>query len=166
MFGSNRKNGILGEEAMRSSERAATALFLYAGVACASLLGCSRPSPPTENPSAANLRTISQAYDLVLFKKGRPPQNVDDLKPFLKELRANEDPDVLLRSPNDNEPYEIVWGVNLDNASNISAVLAHEKNGVNGTRYVITVARLVKTMGDEDFQHATLATGKKPGKRK
>jgi len=140
---------------MRGSPRFAGVLMLFVGVVAGlGLPGCAGKRESQENPAAAHLRRIAGAYDMVLYHKRRPPRSVEDLKPFLKEDEQG-DPDVFLRSPNDGQPYEIVWGVNLDNEENLSAILAHEKNGVEGKRYVITIARIVKEMTEEDFKRAT-----------
>jgi hypothetical protein len=124
--------------------------------------GCSsKPTQIEENTAAPRLRKIMQAYDIAIYK-GKIPQNADDLKPFLLELAPNDNPEEILRSPNDNEPYEVVWGTNLDRIEERNVVVAYEKTGVNGVRYVITNERIVKTMTDDEFRQANIARGKKP----
>src|SRR5439155_17106006 len=95
----------------------------------------SKPKPPPENPAAGHLRKICQAYDLAVLKKRGGAQSAEDLKPFLKQLAKEEDPDALLVSPNDGQPYVIAWGVRLDHETDGAPLLAHEKTGVAGKRY-------------------------------
>jgi hypothetical protein len=131
-------------------------------VLIAAVPGCQHhDAKPPENPAADHLRKLGIAYDVALYK-GRMPRKGEDLKPYLKQIAPNEDPEVFLRSPNDGQPYEVAWGVRLDRVMDIGAVFAHEKKGVDGKRYVMTVARIVKTMTDAEFSHATYPGGKKP----
>lgn len=147
---------------MTGVTRVLSAFLIGAGLlAEIALMGCARTSKPPENKAADNLRKISQAYDIAMYKNRHPPQDAEELKPFLKEVSQQEDPDAILVSPNDHQPYEIVWGVNLDKATEINAILAHEKQGIDGQRFVITVARITKQVSDADFKSASFAKGKK-----
>ena len=122
--------------------------------------GCAEKPKVQENKAADHLRKIAQAFDLAQYK-GHTPNGPDDIKPFLKQLSPKDEPDDLLRSPNDGEPYEIMWGVNLDRQTEIGAIFAHEKKGVDGKRYVITGARIVSQMSDADFAGASFAKGRR-----
>lgn len=123
--------------------------------------GCSdKPKGPPENKAADHLRKIAQSFDLALYKGGAP-KNAEEIKPFLKLLSKDEEPDDLLSSPNDNEPYVIMWGVNLERQTDTAAILAHEKKGADGKRYVINVARIVSQMSDADFAAANFAKGRR-----
>jgi hypothetical protein len=122
--------------------------------------GCSEKPKFQENKAADHLRKIGQAFDMAQYAGGAP-NNADEIKPFLKKLSPKDDPEILLRSPNDGEPYEIVWGVNLERQSDLALIFAHEKNGVNGKRYVINVGRIVSQMEDSEFQNATYAKGRR-----
>lgn len=124
--------------------------------------GCGGTGRPEENPTADHLRKIGQAFDLAIDKNRRPPRNTEELRPFLKPLTQQDDPDAFLRSPNDGLPYMIVFGVHIDKEDDSAALFAHEQKGAGGKRYVITVARIVKEMTDADFSRATYAGGKKP----
>ncbi len=135
--------------------------LILLGLACLVIpvSGCSEKPKVQENKAADHLRKIGQAFDMAQYKGGTP-KNADDIKPFLKQLSPQEEPDEMLRSPNDGEPYEIMWGVNLEKQTDIGAIFAHEKKGSNGKRYVITVARLVLQMSDAEFAGATFARGR------
>lgn len=147
---------------MYGPPRLSTVLVLLVGVLTGVLAGCAGKHPPEENQAAVHLRKIAQAYDLVLYKNRRPPRNAEELKPFLQQLGPHDAPEDLLRSPNDGQPYEIVWGVNPDREANLSALLAHEKNGVDGKRYAITVGRIVKTLTEAEFKDTSYPGGKQP----
>jgi hypothetical protein len=128
------------------------------------LSGCGAAKPPPDK-TPDHLRKILQAFDLANYEKRRGPRDADELKSYLKQVGGVEDPDQLLRSPNDGQPYEIVWGVNLMEETDISAIVAYEKQGVGGKRQVITVARIVKEMSDAEFSEATFASGKRPRRK-
>jgi hypothetical protein len=122
--------------------------------------GCSQKPKFEENKAADHLRKIANAFDVAAYAGGAPT-NADELKPHLKTVSPKDDPETLLRSPNDGEPYEIMWGVNLDRQTDIGAIFAHEKKGVNGKRYVISVARIVTQVSDADFENSTFAKGRR-----
>src|SRR5688500_13526744 len=72
------------------------------------LLGCS--SAVDEVPLSGaekSLTYIALAYGDAHSELGRGPKDADELRPFLKVFG---DPDALLISPNDGQPYVIVWG--------------------------------------------------------
>src|SRR5947208_2862404 len=87
----------------------------------------------TSDHGGDHLVTLNRIYMAAQRNLGRPPRNVDDLRSAAKELG---DLDHLLISPNDGQPYAIVWGVDLGNAPNPTMVVAHEKVGAGGVRYV------------------------------
>ncbi len=98
-----------------------------------------------------NLSKIERAFDSAREKLGRPPANLEQLKPFLKEFG---DADQILRSPRDGEPYVIIYGIDIRRPFEMPPpIWAHEKNGVDGKRYVLTVMGPV-SMTDEEFSKA------------
>jgi hypothetical protein len=92
---------------------------------------------------------------------GRPPRGIEDLKAVAKEYG---DLDRLLKSPNDGQPYAIVWGVDLGNAPNPTMVVAHEKVGSGGIRYVMTPTGIMK-LTDQEFAHAAFPPSYRPAAR-
>jgi hypothetical protein len=135
-------------------------------VAWLGLAGCSsKPPPKQEDPVEIYLRRIVQAYDVAEYRLGRFPRTEDELKRFLPETGATEAPEQLLRSPRDGQPYVIVYGAALD-PNGYGTILAYEKVGVEGQRYVITVSRDVKVMAEAEFARADFARGHKPSKAK
>ena len=129
------------------------ALLLLAGLA---LCGCSAAPPPAVNTEeAANLRAIQEAYNAVTRKLGRPPNNLNELKPALQE-RGHADE--VLRSPRDGQPYVILWGVKPGAGPTPglpAALVAYEKEGAAGKRYVLTTLGVVP-LADEEFARVTL----------
>jgi hypothetical protein len=127
------------------------------------LIGCSDKRRPQEDPTARHLRKVGQAYELATdIRNGRPPRNADELGRYFKELGETGEPSELLKSPRDGQPYVIVFGEAMDSASR-DVVFAYEKNGAGSARYVLTLARQVKLMSDEEFARASFAKGHKPG---
>jgi hypothetical protein len=125
---------------------------------CAALAGCARATlPVVKQQDTSNLTTISLAYNRATDKLGRPPKDLDELKPHLKELG---DPDAILRSPHDGQPYVILFGRNIRKVDVMPPpIIAYEQQGANGSRYVLT-AMGVQPMSDEEFKKADVT--KKP----
>lgn len=116
---------------------------------CASLLaslGCSGKPVTKENPAGDRLRRILQAFDVVVYEKRRGPKNADEIKPFLKGPTGKDNPDEVLKSPNDGELFEIAWGTNLETVADSNMIVVQEKKGSGGVRYGITAARIVKKL--------------------
>jgi|GEM_PF-7068388 len=146
--------------------RIALLLLLLLSVA----LGCGgkKPAPPAAKSgegaiprvdlrtrSQANLRQLSQAYQLALTTS--PPRNVDDLKAQL------EGGDRILISPVDEQPYEIVFGVDPSKLASNSqeTLLIWEKVGdKDGNRNVVTAGGQVKQVSRAEFEKMPKATGK------
>lgn len=144
-----------------SQRLAAFAILFTCTVAWGGLPGCGGKREPEENQAATHLRKITAAYHEFNYRHGRSPQSADQLKPILKEMNEQDDPDVLLRSPNDGEPYEIVWGINLERVTDGSLLVAYEKKGVDGKRYAINAARIVKQVTDAEMGKASPPRGKR-----
>src|SRR5262249_37545185 len=99
------------------------------------------------------------AYHQATKQLGRPPQNAEKLKPFLKQYG---DPETILHPPQDGLPYVILWGRNIRTTTIKTMpppIIAYEQQGVGGTRYVLTVMGIMP-MTDEEFQKVNL--NKKP----
>jgi hypothetical protein len=81
----------------------------------------------------------------------RGPANVEELKPYLQKYG---DPDQLLLSPNDGQPYHIVWGLvpqRLTKESFTQRVLAYEQTGKGGKRYVLDPMLRVHHLTEAEF---------------
>ena len=143
---------------MHWSHRLPYAFLALVGLA---LAGCSSRPKQQEEPAAFRLRKIAQAYQLASDLRGKPPRSAQELSRFFKELGETGDPEELLRSPRDGEPYVIVFGVDFDSQAR-DTVLGYEKTGAEGTRYVLTLSREVKLLKNEEFARATFAKDHKP----
>jgi hypothetical protein len=127
------------------------ALIVYVG-------GCSKANVEVPTGSAAeteNLTAIRKAYMAATTRLGRPPKDLDELKP---SLASEANADKLLVSPNDGLPYVIVYGA--DPRKN---VIAFEQKGVDGVRVVVDQTQLPKKVNSEQFNMLTFPSGfKKP----
>ncbi len=107
---------------------------------------------------AAYMRAVQKAVD----EKKPLPRRPQDLDAFLKE---HGDPAALLRSPNDGEPYVILWGVNpFDPAyDNEPVIIIYEKKGKDGRRYVISTRDGRPTsLSDVEFSNEKFPAGHRP----
>jgi hypothetical protein len=124
------------------------------------LSGCStKPEPKRENPNVSNLRRIRQAFDLCQDRAKRPVRDEEDLLKWLSNLGDPGDPATFLVSPRDGEPFVIFYGNRLD-PENSTTILTHEKNGAEGTRFVLLISGSVKSMTDAEFAVAPKAEKK------
>lgn len=133
------------------------------------LSGCT-PSTPVEvvvplAPVHDNLLKISTAYLGYTTAKHKPPQSVKDLRPLLAD---QGNPDEILKSPRDGQPLVICWGFDVMNplaSAPGTPVLAYEKKGVDGSRYVLIstpMGPMVQEMSDADFRAAQFPKGHHP----
>lgn len=108
--------------------------------------GCNRPTIKEAAKSSQNLILLQHAYSKAIQELKRPPDNAKELAPFLVEPGAIDE---ILRSPDDGEPYVVHWGV--DPRAGEAVVLAYEKNGKNGRRFVLW-GHVVQRLNDEEFK--------------
>jgi hypothetical protein len=135
--------------------------------ACVLAFGCAEKKPAPPSASETNLRMIGRAYATATAALNRPPRNSKELKPYLAQLGASED---ALRSPNDGEEYVILWNVKpqdlgpqgSDPKQRKFPVLAYEKTGGPGGRFVLTVPNRVNRMKPEELRNACFPPGHKP----
>jgi hypothetical protein len=134
---------------------------LLVGSAC---LGCGSSTPVVGNvaESRQHLQAICDAYLEATKKLGRPPSRLDDIVPYLKK---HGDPAVFLKSPEDGEDYQIFWNLDLKSmrpdAEMRFPVVAFEKHGKSGKRYVLT-GHYIRQMTDEEFHKALFPPGFTP----
>jgi hypothetical protein len=130
-------------------------LCLPSFLALMALAGCFASKPPKYQPTKAeeNLLRLGAAYRDASQRLQRGPSSLEELKPFLKK---HGDPDEILKSPNDGEAFGIVWGLipqHYKPGTKVFTVLAYERKGVAGKRYVLDPMLKVKIMNEKAFAH-------------
>ncbi len=106
---------------------------------------------------------IGMAYARFSASQKRPPKTWADLGTFLPESERTETP---WCSARDGQPLIICWGVDVSKHpawAKTTPVLAYEKQGAEGTRYVLTVIRSVELLSDKEFREASFPPGHNPG---
>lgn len=122
-----------------------------AAAAAVLAIGCgtgeNRAAKPVA-PAAERLLAIGVAYSRFNFERGGPPRGPEDLR----ELLAGAD---LFTSPRDSEPFVVFWGVDLRRplaGATGRPILAHERTGGEGGRYVLTTMRHVELLAEDEFR--------------
>ena len=115
--------------------------------------------PPTE--CQKRLIAIGKAYVGASAKNNRPPRNAADLLPFLKEAGK---PDELLKSPDDGQNFEIVYGSSIlalkETGSDVP-IVAYERTGKNGQRNVLRGNRETLLMSESELKSGKFPEGYK-----
>lgn len=127
-----------------------------------SAAGCGGSTEPkvvqTEAPEAqTRLMAINNAYTQFLEQHQRPPRNEKELRQALTE----GNPDEVLRSPRDGEPFAICYGVDLFGPlewAHSTPVLAYEQRG-DGSRYVLSIPGGVFLLDEQEFKQASFPPG-------
>jgi hypothetical protein len=134
-------------------------------VLLASLTGCGSSGVKVVplSDSEKKLTHVALAYLDAHSRLGHAPKNAEELKPFLKVFG---DPDDLLISPNDGQPYVVVWGANPAGGpteyKGMFPILAYEQKGTGGKRAVTDIRGRPLTVPEEDFQKLTFVGRHKP----
>jgi hypothetical protein len=134
--------------------------------------GCGSKNVAKELPAASlQLKNIGFAYGQATENQG-PPTSKNDLIPYLKVPKDPDDPEKAkgpadpFRSANDGEEFVILWGVDVRNL-NVGGnpdrlpVIAYEKYGKDGKRYILQV-RQVRHLTDEEFRALPFPPGVRP----
>ncbi|GIW82710.1 MAG: hypothetical protein KatS3mg105_4517 [Gemmatales bacterium] len=133
------------------------------------MMGCGPGVKPRERTeSEKNLHEIYKAYKQTEMRLNRPPRSLEEIAAAFPEGQA----DKFLTSPNDQQPYVIVWGTstilgpaNYAQTQGTAAsvpIFAYEKRGNDGKRYVLTIMGRVEVLSDEEFRNAEFPAGHKP----
>ncbi len=139
---------------------------LLGAVAVAAALGCLRSSDPVVTPipkAEQDLCSIAQAYLAAYEEKNKPPESFDDLRPYLVGLGS---PDDMKVSPNDGQPYVVLWGCDPTRGGpgpvrGMWTIVAHEQTGKDGRRAVADTRGLATTVTDEEFARLKFITKRK-----
>jgi hypothetical protein len=129
--------------------------------------GCSSSSTPivVDQPldkTHENLLHVGTAYRRFCGEQKKPPTGPQDLEPLLQEFG---DPRQILVSPRDGQPFVICWGVDLTKPipwAKSLPVLAYEKIGSGGSRWVLTTMRSIEQIDNGRFRSADFPPGQAP----
>jgi hypothetical protein len=131
-------------------------------------LGCGGSLPQAEkheaNASYQHLQIIRSAYLRAISELGRPPQNEQELIPYIR-YKGEGGPETVLRSPTDGLPYKILWGVAQEDIIQPGErgypVLAYEQQGKDGIRLVLE-SKTITQMTEEQLKNAPFPPGHQP----
>jgi hypothetical protein len=140
-------------------------LLLGLGLLLAGLTGCGSGAKVLSLTNCEQtLAHVAMAYTEADSRLGHPPKNTEELKPYLK---AYGNPDELLVSPNDGQPFVIIWGVDTTRGGptdykGMWSILVYEQKGASGKRTIADTRGRPMTIPTEDFAKLTFAGGHKP----
>src|SRR3954469_8171069 len=114
------------------------------------------PTHPVVTPlpkAEQDLCSIAQAYREAFERTNKPPQSFDELRPYLASFG---NPDDMRVSPNDGQPYVVLWGADPTRGGagpvkGMWSILAHEQAGKDGRKAVADVRGLAATVTDDEF---------------
>jgi hypothetical protein len=145
---------------LRSAGRAVLAALLVIAA------GCGGSSDPVVTPipkAEQDLCSIAQAYREAFEQKNKAPESFDDLRPYLTSFG---NPDDMRVSPNDGQPYVVMWGCDPTKGGGgpvkgMWSIVAHEQAGAGGKRAVADMRGLATTVTEEEFARLRFIGGKK-----
>jgi hypothetical protein len=117
------------------------------------VVGCSSAKPHHEEPSKEEqaIQNVALAYREAANALRRGPNSEKEIKPYLKQYG---DPDQVLVSPNDGQPYQFTWGVTPGRPSESAfrnRFFVHEKTGKDGKRYAVDIMLKVHHLSDAEY---------------
>lgn len=121
--------------------------------------GC-RPRAESKPREESSIKVLGLLYGQYIGQHmGRPPQDEQAFRAFVQKQEAFlkqfhlESPDQVFRSERDGEPYTVVYG-DLSKTGQLfgGPVVAWEKKGVGGRRYVVNSLGAVKEVTEEEFK--------------
>ncbi len=136
-------------------------------MALLAVTGCKSSTEPSVVPltkAEKGLTCVAMAYLDAHSRLGRGPKDAAELRPFLKEFG---NPEELLVSPNDGEPYVVVWGADPTRGGptpylGMFPILAYERKGTGGKRAVTDIRGRPMTVPAEDLPKLTFVGGHQP----
>jgi hypothetical protein len=123
------------------------------------LAGCGG-NPQQEARESSNIKPLAVLYGRYINShQGKPPPDEAAFKAFVKGLDANQlaasgakDADSIFISARDKQPYVILYGNDVPNASMKAVVIAYEQQGVGGKRYIATSLAQVQEVDEAEFR--------------
>jgi len=128
---------------------------------CVVAAGCEGKTGRELEPVEANVKNIAIFYGRYLSQnRGRTPPDQEALKKFITSHPATElaalkitDVEQLFVSPRDNQPYVVLYGAKLPPPGpSGSPVIAYEKDGAGGRRFVAFANAGVEELDDVRFR--------------
>jgi hypothetical protein len=110
-------------------------------------------TPEEYTPEAEAILHVGQAYRDAYATQKKPPASMKDLKPYLAKFG---DPEKVIISPNDGQPYEITWGLEPGRpprTMKMNPFLVCEKNGKDGKRYVLDFQYRVRCLTEAEYEN-------------
>ena len=150
---------------MRMIRISFSGLFVATSACLTGCGGCGSSGPIIlpQSDAEKNLTNIVLAYLDAQEEIHHNPKNAEEIKPFLKRFG---DPNQILVSPTDGEPYVVVWGAGLQGGPTpyhqMFPIIAYEKKGSGGKRAIVDVRGRTMTVPNEDFTQLTFVGGHKP----
>jgi hypothetical protein len=123
-------------------------------ILCLLAKGCGSTKKLAENdmePVAERLLELGHAYATFNFQRGEPPKVAEDLIGLISS-------EEVLISQRDSAPFVVYWGVDLRKPPSWARgrpILAHEGQGINGVRYVLTTLRSVELLDLSEFESSS-----------
>jgi hypothetical protein len=116
------------------------------------------PKIPNEQQ---NILYILRAYCKFNGDQQRTPVTLDELKPLLKEFG---DPEKIILSPRDGQPYVLVGGLDISRvpSGGVLPVVAYERKGVDGKRQVIDLRGSIRLLAPDEFKKLKFPSSHKP----
>ena len=116
------------------------------------------------DPAQERLLELVNAYWQYNISNRVPPRSAADLEPILRERGIEDD---VFRSPRDGELFVVCWGTNAVRPIQGTAahpILAYEKAGRDGGRFVVLAERKVELLTEDEFLQASFPTGYAPAR--
>ena len=115
------------------------------------LMGCGGGSQTA--PTKTSLQKLAMYYGTyITAHKGAAPANEAQLQAFIKEKAADDDLEKLFRSERDGQAYVVFYLGATKVASD--RVIAHEKDGLAGKRFVAFSTTAVRELDEAEFKQA------------
>lgn len=129
------------------------------------LAGCASPPPEEQiDPAERRLRLLHGAYEAAFRRLGRPPRDAQELA---EHLPRGED---VLVSPNDGEPFVVLWGVSCTpvglaswektkpaGSADTSPIFAYERRGTIRGRCVARLFGETAVLPEDQFAQSWFA---------
>ena len=139
------------------------ARYCLLGLITCLILGCKEEVAETQIGAETKLRPLARMYaGFVNQNRGRPPKDEAQFRKFAEATASQYLPegltlDQLFVSDRDNEPFVIVYGRVLVSREGVDSpmgarIVAYEKTGADGARFVADDLGVVELVDDEKFR--------------